>query len=397
MKTKNYIFNMTSLIINRLKFHAPYCEAEEIDFEKIIEAGVDPTLPVFVFEKPLTKIMIKCFKNAKKNMKFNLVVPYALTKKIKDLDVIASCEKEIKKLNINYKSGLKFDLLNQENFIRINSNEIDKTLNGFFLESFKIVDDVSCFTREFMLSGNNVFAEFLNTSSDNKEIDFEINFNLGKGYFNFLRHQNCIEIVNLFSLEKLFFNFSSNVNKFLFSCVDGVENSSYARIYLKSKIILKPKQKKSFFFNLGSNKFLLHNRDEMDFFMTLADKKNKEKFDVQIISNNKCEQRLLNNILPKKIYMAWLLRQHDIESEKRYINLKEKFVIKKNDQYFLQNTSQLNELKLFNGSDYKVIYIIKNADFFGKPYLQIGDTKYIDKKTLSFKEISSKNQSIYVS
>ena len=118
MKKKDYIFNMTNLILNRVRFHSPQTN-EIIDFDRVIKDGVDPTLPVFIFSKQLTKTLAKCFEKAQKEEKFNLVLTKE-SKNAKKLDFIISKDKELEKLNINYPSGFKFDLNEQENYLKIN-------------------------------------------------------------------------------------------------------------------------------------------------------------------------------------------------------------------------------------------------------------------------------------
>lgn len=394
MNKKDYIFNMSSLIINRLKFHAPILQDDFIDFEKVISLGVDATLPVFFYDKPMTRIIAKCFKEVKKKMPFNLVIarPDKIAQK---LHPIITRNAEVRKLNVNYKSGLQFDYHKQSDFIKINGACPQKCLNGFFLESFGEQCEVVYFTREFVLSGNNYYFEFLNKSNKEQSVTFEINLDLGRGYFCFRRLMGAIQVTNLYNMEKQYFNYSSLKNNFCFSCVDGVETSCYARVYLTCTEKLKPKQKKCFFFNFGSQKFNLRSRDEIDYFMGLCQSKNSEKFDVKINCNFKNDERLCNSILPQKIYTAWLNRRRDYESERRYVMLKQRFAVRDEDGYVLKDTSSLSELKLWNGREYKSILIGSCKGLSGQ-YLQVGEDKFYGKNSLSFKQLSKRNCAIFV-
>ncbi len=385
---------MTSLIVNRLKFHAPILQDDFIDFEKVISLGVDATLPVFFYDKPMTKIIAKCFKEVKKQMPFNLIIarPDKIAEK---LHPIITRNSEVRKLNVNYKSGLQFDYQKQTDFIKINGIVPQKCLNNFFLESFGESGDVVYYTREFVLSGNNYYFEFLNKSDKEQSVNFEINLDLGRGYYCFRRLPSAIQITNLYNLEKQYFNFSSFKNTFCFSCVDGVENSCYARVYLSCTEKLKPKQKKCFFFNFGSQKFSLKSKEDIDYFMQLCERKNGEKFDIKIKSNLKNDERLCNSILPQKIYNAWLERKRDYESERRYVMLKQRYAVKDENGYILKDLSSLSELKLWNGSGYKNI-LVASANGLNSGYLQVGEDKFYGKNSLSFKQLTKKNTAILV-
>ena len=394
MKRKDYIFNMVGLIINRVKFHAPICESG-VDLDRVIAEGVDPTLPVFIFDKPLTRLMAKCFLEAKKAIAFNLVLSHP-QKHADKLGAIISQDEEVKKLDVNYKSGLKFDLQESENFIKINGLQPTRILNDFYLESYGVADEISYFTREFMLAGHNTIVELLNTSMQEKKVQFELNFVLPKGYYSFQKQGSNVQITNLFTFERQHFNFSSFNTKFSFSCVDGVENSSFARIYLSAQITLKPKQKKTLFFNLGKQKFVLRNREEIAFFSKLAKKKNEEIFNVKVVSENKKKEGLINHILPEKIYTAWLSGKEDKQSEIRYGKLKEGYVVSGREGFILQDLTDLREIKLFSGEEYKTIAVDRAHSLGTSGYLQIGSTKFFGKNTLSHKDLARKNTQILV-
>lgn len=395
MTKKDYIFNMTSLIINRLKFHAPILQEDFIDFDKVISFGVDPTLPVFCFDKPMTKIMAKCFKQVQKSFNFNLVLARE-DKNAEKLHPIYTKNSEVRKLNVNYKSGLKFDYKPSEDYIKINGKALKKSLNGFFKESFTDEGNICYYTSEFVLSGHNIYLEFLNKTDREQQINFEINFDLGRGYYYFRKTPNCLQISNLYTLQKTYFNFSNSCNNFAFSCVDGVENSTYARVYLSCTQKIKPRQKKVFFFNYGSQKFVLRNLHEIEFFRNLCQEKNSEKFDVKIISSDKREERLINFILPQKIYSAWLAGKRDFESEKRYTSLKEKYAIKSPDGYVLNDISSLLQIKLWAGKSYKTVLIANDVTRQNCRYLQVNDEKIFDKNYVSLKQLNKKNSGIFV-
>ena len=66
MNKKEYIAKIEQLIYNKIKYHAPNLENEQIDLELLKVVGIDTSLPVFIYKKPLDKIFFHAFKKAKK-------------------------------------------------------------------------------------------------------------------------------------------------------------------------------------------------------------------------------------------------------------------------------------------------------------------------------------------
>ena len=56
MKRKEYIQKMAMLIKNRVLFHAPIVFDDEVDFELLDAVGIDKNLPIFKFQKNMTKL-----------------------------------------------------------------------------------------------------------------------------------------------------------------------------------------------------------------------------------------------------------------------------------------------------------------------------------------------------
>ena len=386
---------MTSLIVNRIKFHAPAPEVEYVDFDKVIKEGVDATLPVFYFDKPLSKVLAKCFYNAQKCINFNLVMP-SPQKFDKKLNVIYSSCSEVKKLSVNYKSGFEFKKLPQEDFISLDGCRLDKVLSDYFLDGNLSLNGVRLFSREYVLSGHNIYLELSNCTDSVKTAKVEVNLSLGEGYFSFIKKSRSIEIVNLFTLEKEYFNFSSLKNKFCFSCVDSLQNSRFARINLTMLVELKPFMRKQFYFNLGKFKFNLISREEESTFENLAYQKNSQKFDVKIESLDRDLQYRFNNILPQKIYRAWLNRNCDKKSENEYCALKESFIKKDGNSFVLGDISHLQSLKIFNGKEYKSLQIVSSNAGEGEQYLMKENKRVYGKNTLTFDEICDKKTTIFV-
>lgn len=391
MRKKDYIFNMTNLIVNRVRFHAPE-HAENVDLKRLVAMGIDLTKPVFFYSRPLSRIMSKCFYYAQKKVEFNLVFPTHQPYSHR-LNHIISNDADLKKLNINYRSKSPFLQSKKGKYISINGEKIDRKLQNYFADGFVEKDGVNCFVRECVLSGRNIFLQFLNTTSQEKTIEFEINLPLKRGYYSFQKLSHAIKVTRLFSGEREFFNYSSGDN-FTFSCVDGVENCTFASINLCCSLKLKAYQRKHFFYNFGREKFTLNSMEEIEMFFEQSQKKAYEIFDVKIdskIKNNDCR---LNYILPEKIYGAWLDGQSDIDSEEEYINLKKRFILKANGDYVLNETDKINSLKIFNGTIFREVLIIKNYDEKAIEFFGSSKSKNLSNFRVSTRSLCGKNTPI---
>ncbi len=387
MKRKDYIFNMTNLILNRVRFHAPILYSENIDFDSLIKLGVDPSLPIFKFEKTLSRPLFKCFKRAKSVCDFNLILSEENKKAEKELGaLVIRNNTEVNKLNINYKSNSGYHLKAEETYVEIDGIRQNLCFHNFYLQTSGISNDVNYFVKEFIMNGRNFYCEYLNRTDTTKTIRFCLNIPLKKGYFIFYNKSKHIEITDLFSGEKYFFNYSCHGSKFIFSGIDGVENSTHACINVTCDIVLKPKQKKVHFFNLGEEQFSLCGQGEIELFMKEADRQINQIFNIRIKSYDKVEQRLLNQTLPEKIYLSWINGNHDKKSEIEYGLLKEKFVVKSKDNYIFSGTYNLQYLQIFNGTYWQKINIERGE---GEQYLQINKIKFFNKFSISSKELKN--------
>ena len=131
MTKKEYIEKIANLIINRVRFHAPIVTNDDIDFALLEVVGIDPTLPIFKFDKELDKIFYCAFKLAKESVQFNLILtsqPLVNDKKVLQMEnTFIIFEEEmgstllanIESLNINYRSHTKFSNYINEDFIAL--------------------------------------------------------------------------------------------------------------------------------------------------------------------------------------------------------------------------------------------------------------------------------------
>lgn len=387
MKKRDYLFNMTNLILNRLRFHAPKLYSTDVDFDKLIKLGVDPSLPVFKFDKTMTRPLFKCFERAKSVCDFNLILPEENPKAEKKLGaLVLKNNPDINKLNINYKACSAYHLKTEETFVEIDGMRQNLCMHDFYLQASGMADEVRFYVKEFVLSGRNFYFEFLNTSDKPKSIRLSLNIPLKQSYYYFQKRACCIEVYDLFSCEKSFFNFTPRKANFVFSCIDGVESSTHACINVSCEVCLKPKQKRVHFFNYGTLKFSLAGQGEMEMFLKEAERQTNERFNLRIKSSDKAEQRLLNQTLPERIYMAWLRGEQDKASEIEYGKLKEKFMIESRKGFSFAGFANLSSIQFFTGSHWRTISIEKGE---GQGFLQIGKTKFFGKNFLSFKELKN--------
>lgn len=360
MKKSNYVFNMSNLIKNRVKYHAPINFYDDIDFDKILSVGIDLSLPVFIMEKPIYKHLFKAFEKAQKEVDFNLVLyknNKRVQRKIKRCFVVEKDSiKGLEKLNINYKTCSSYHKVEKGNYLKIGKVFDEFEEKDFYLEQKAFVEGIFVCCRKFLISGENYIIEMSNCSNKQTQIEIEYNKELERGYYLFAKQKNGIKIMNLSTRENLFFN--ANFGKFQesYSCIDGLENSTYARINAKSKIELKPFEKKSFFINFGNKCFYLKNLSEMNYVFDLSRKKHYEIFDVKITSFDKTFERIFNNDLPLKIWRAWIDGKKDTESEKVYLDYKNQiFARQKKKIILLKNDLKIQDVMLYNGKYFKKI------------------------------------------
>ena len=73
MKNRDYIEKAKNLILIRVRFHAPILFDDEVDERVLGEQGIDVNLPIFKFEKTLTKRLLNDFSLSQREENFNLV------------------------------------------------------------------------------------------------------------------------------------------------------------------------------------------------------------------------------------------------------------------------------------------------------------------------------------
>ena len=362
MTKKDYIFNMVNLIKNRVNYHAPIRYHGDVDFDKLIEKGVDLSLPIFIMEKPLKKVLIKSFIKAQKEVKFNLILREKnrkLMKKIKKCFVIKEEEiPSLDMLNINYKTCSHYHKLESGNYLKVGKKIEDYEEKLFYLQKKDLYEGVYFTVKKFVLNGENIQIDLVNTNKTDKVIDIEYNRELQKGYYSFEKIRNGVKITNLFDNKEHYFNANFGRVNESYSCVDGIENSTYARINFKASIMLKPMQKRNLFINFGNKQFTLSNLSEMEYYFEIAQKKNYEIFDIKIESEDKFFERKFNKILPCKIWKAWLDGGRDLDSENRYLELKNNILLKQGKKNILPvNNYKIKEILSYNGKGYKKIAI----------------------------------------
>lgn len=360
MKKKEYIFKMANLIKNRVMYHAPIEFTGNVDFERIARRGIDLSLPIFVFEKDMSSELLLSFIEAQKQVRFNLIIDRcdrACLKKIHNCFwVEGELLKQIKKLDINYKANSRYKLGRIGDFLKIFDREILLDEKEFCLEGSIVVDGVVISVKKYLLSGECLEINVVNTNKQVKSVNFEYNKNLPHGYYYFEKKKKSIKITSLMTNEEMYLNLNVEPTSSNFSCVDGVESSAFAKINFKIEEELKACEKRSYFVNFGKNLFTLKNQQEMDFFYFLSQKKNCETFDIKIESTNKFFERSFNRYLPQKIWKAWVDGGQDLESENEYINIKNSIVIKEKKGYkLLKSTYPITTIYGYDGKSYKKI------------------------------------------
>ena len=233
MRKKDYIEKAKTLILNRVRFHAPILFDDDLDINALKEFGIDENLPIFKFEKTLNKRLLKAFELALKEEKFNFVVVQSAVRDINmwgirqlnnmhNTTILGEdCPKKIlemiNKLNINYASSSNFNLAYKDKFFSVNGTRMNPSFQDFALCQCAVFDEVFVDYSEFVLNGENIYARFLNKSEKEKKVTIELNIPLEKGYYYFRKVEKSFLIENLISKEKLFLNFLCPLAKFSFS------------------------------------------------------------------------------------------------------------------------------------------------------------------------------------
>ncbi len=405
MKKKEYIEKLTQLIFNKVKYHAPNLNNEDIDYQLLDVLSIDTSLPIFIFKKPLNSIFYNAFKRAKKQAIFNLILtakPLVSKRKIEKLDhtfvmlvdeMGQSLYNNLDALNINYPSSSNFKIKYKKPFLAVNNKEIDLEFQPYFLSKKFQENGVVIDIKEFLCNGKNFLLSFSNVHKNCEKVKIELNLPLPRGYYFFEKQSNCIIIKNLTNSDKGYFNYFCKNAKFKFSNVDGLEFSSFACINFEVELLLMPKEQKKLYFNFGDKKYCLFNSLEMIEFFNLSQEKMFEIFDLKIKTKDSDFDYNFNRYLPEKIWENWQKNGHDEESEKNWLKIRNS-IIKKNEKGELiqEDFKGLKEVYMYRNQRWKRIFILRN----GERYMYADNTKYFNFFLLT-KDIFKKNNEIYLS
>ena len=61
MNKKEYIEKIKELIINKVKYHSPNLNNDNIDYSLLEAVGINISLPIFIFKRTLDKVFILLF------------------------------------------------------------------------------------------------------------------------------------------------------------------------------------------------------------------------------------------------------------------------------------------------------------------------------------------------
>ena len=387
MKKSEYILKIKDAILKRVRFHAPVCFDGEINKNVLSFNGVNLNFPIFKYDKKLDNNILKAFKLALNEEKFNLLVPIEVldAKTEKFLEKMENCalysEKSspfdfvsmINKLNINYAVKSNYDIKFKDKFFCINDYVVNPIYNEFCLHKSEEIFGVDFSYDEFILNGNNIYVKLKNIQKEENKICINFNLPLKKGYYVFKRRGSAIYIQNLLSGEKKIFSYVCKNAKFSFSCIDGIENSCFATINVKAIIPLKPNEEKVVFFLLSDKKLPLKNKNDFEKLKEISIKKNMEIFDLRVKTKNVKFDQFFNNTLPKKIWLNWNMEKVDNSLIEKYSTLRRLFIKGKDKIDFVPfKEIGLKELGIFNGEYYKKIVVAFGVEKF----LQVGKTKF---------------------
>ncbi len=405
MTKKEYVEKMANLIVNRVRFHAPIVYDDNIDFEILEIIGIDPSLPVFKYEKSLDNVMTNAFLMAQKEVEFNLITtqqPICKKSKINMLKNFVYIKEEelgygllasINALNINYKSGIEFNKEIEEDYIKVNDEIVNLNYQNYFLHKKASSEGIVYEIKEFLLNGKNFIVNFTNLREEKCIASFEINVVLPRGYYHFKRENNAVKITSLTSGETAYFNFISKNAKFSFSTISGLESSTHACINMRVNVSLNGKGQKRFYFNYGENKYCFSSPHDIDEFFEISQKKMNEIFDIKVLSRDKSFDEEFNRSLPQKIWLSWLKMSTDEENENKYIKLKNSIAKKTGDAWQInEDFKGLKQLQIYGNSGYRRVFIVEG----NQRYILSGKTKFFNFTTVT-NEIFQKNNEIYLS
>lgn len=405
MNKKEYIEKLEELIFNKIKYHAPNLNSSEIDFELLSVVGIDSSLPVFIFKKPLDKIFFEAFKKAKKRAEFNLILTKKPLIKEKKLESLPNCKLILPEemgsslyysldgLNINYPSSSSYKICYNEQFLAINGKKVELEFSPYYLHKKFCENHVVIDIKNYLCNGQNFYITLSNIEKTCQKVRVEMHLPLPRGYYFFKKDKDCIEIQNLTSKDKAYFNYFCKGGKFSFANVDGLEFSSFACINFECEISLLPKEQRRLYFNYGDKKYCLHSATDMSEFFNIAQEKMFEIFDMRVKTSNGNFDDLFNRSLPEKIWENWQKNVHDEESENSYLKMKNLLIKKyENGEQIDENFKGLKMLSLYRNQRWKRVFIVHG----GARYMFADNTRYFN-FTLLTKEIFKKNNEIYLS
>ncbi len=404
--TKNeYIEKLKNLILQRVNFHAPKQEGIDIDYSILQVVGIDASYPIFVFKKKMNDIFLKAFLQSKKEAKFNLILtekPLFKEKHLAKLDLTYLLLKEeigstlantLEGLNINYVTKSGFEKNFSSEYIKVQG----KTLNFDFVPYYKFrnarFEGVNIEAKQFLLNGKNSSIALLNTTNQRREMSIEINLPLPRGYYSFKKGKKSIEIKNLTTGEKAYFNFNLPLPYISFSMMNGIESCTFACINLRCQISLLPRQSQKIYYNFGDNKYCFSSPKEVEEFFKLSQQKANEIFDVKLQTRDKKFDNDFNLSLPRKIWEKWEKFDVDEESENSWLKIKQQ-AIKIHDKgvQISRDFKGLKEVRLYRNLGWKRVFVIHGES----NYLFADRVKYFNFNLLT-KEIFAKNNEIYLS
>ncbi len=393
MFKKRYVEKAKATILNRVKFHAPVVFDDDVNLKVLSGHGIDVNFPVFVFDKVLTRPLLKAFERAAFEENFNLLFSKRSVGKLQKLmqkklpnaivfdeNASGTFLESIGKLNINYPSASNYNLVFKDKFFKINGQILNPHFEDFSLRQVDMMKNVFVDYSEFVLNGSNFFCALQNRSQGNVRTEIELNIPLEKGYYYFKKLPHAILIENLLTKEKTFLNYLCRNAEFSFSNVDGLENSVFSCVNIKANLKFAPNEENFVFFNFGNSKFAPKDLFQIKKMQALAWEKCCEVFNLQVKTKNPKFDFFFNKTLPQKIWISWLNGQVDDVLERKYVTLKRLFLKGELQRKNLTGESGLTlvnfekiglkELGIFNGKYYKRIFIVKGSEKF----LKVGRT-----------------------
>ncbi len=395
MTRKESIENVARVIVNRVRYHSPVVYDDEVDLKMLQEFGINTSLPIFKFEKEITKPLLKAFSLAKKYCNFNLVTtqrtkcPFALFLPVDCVNL--QLVQLINKLNINYKANSAYVPKFEIDYLKIGGKSLNLKFDDFCLDKHESINGILTRHRQFYASGECNIVEFVNSNSKEEVIEIEYNHNLSKGYYHFKKENHSVKIVNLFTREVCYFNSNINQNSIFFSCVDGVESSSFACVRFRERVVLKPYQKKVLFLNFGDKKFYINSFSDMEALCESAKRRCYENFDFKVFTCNKSYDEKINQNLPREIWLSWLDGKRNKELEKEYIDERQK-VFSRNQgkiHFNLEEHKNFREVDIYDGKEFRPVFI-KNLSFENS--LHIGSAVFQNLRSFCLDKIKGKTQ-----